>query len=296
MRNKKQATQKANERRVNYLTLERLTRLLAIYQKNKWPIEDPFFGNEYDKFCKMLTCLNDEEQDLIIELTQHFLRVECSDYFSYFMESLEKFFTDKAIPSISTLLIAPLIRPSDFGKSKSATALYYLIKSQIPALRIKYGHLEIKTVDAIPPSGPIDPLILNSTLNGIICLVDDFIGTGHTAGEAVNHLFKKGVAPEKIVVIALVAQEQGLKLLESLRIKNYVTKIRKKGITDNQYLDRSKEQIMTNIEKKMGVSDKFRFGYGRSEALVKMLRTPNNTFPIYWYNESKTIPNVPFPR
>lgn len=35
--------------------------------------------------------------------------------------------------------------------------------------------------------------------------------------------------------------------------------------------------------------------YAQSEALVRMFRTPNNTFPIYWLKNSKN-PCPPFPR
>lgn len=43
----------------------------------------------------------------------------------------------------------------------------------------------------------------------------------------------------------------------------------------------------------------YSFGYKESEALVTMTRTPNNTFPLYWF-EAKLDKNnkwqAPFPR
>jgi len=43
---------------------------------------------------------------------------------------------------------------------------------------------------------------------------------------------------------------------------------------------------MQSIERRIkGLEEKFKFGYEGSEALVSMIRCPNNTFPIYWYIE-----------
>lgn len=36
-------------------------------------------------------------------------------------------------------------------------------------------------------------------------------------------------------------------------------------------------------------------GYAESEALVTMIKTPNNTFPFYWY-EKNSNSYAPFPR
>lgn len=47
----------------------------------------------------------------------------------------------------------------------------------------------------------------------------------------------------------------------------------------------------------MEVNEEFQFGYDHSEALVKMIRTPNNTFPVYWLQKrGGAVPVVPFPR
>lgn len=72
-----------------------------------------------------------------------------------------------------------------------------------------------------------------------------------------------------------------------------------KGITDSypQQTKEEKKAIMLEIEKKLKPG-KYQFGYEKSEALVTMTRTPNNTFPVFWMNYehkgSKFSP--PFPR
>ena len=68
----------------------------------------------------------------------------------------------------------------------------------------------------------------------------------------------------------------------------------RKGITGTEH-EHEWTQIMLNIEKRIKVKPEYAFGYAHSEALVKMSRTPNNTFPIYWL-KTKTNPCPPFLR
>ncbi len=242
---------KRKNNKVNYLTAERIARLAEVYAKNEWPRTRKIpFADEYDEFCEMLKFLEEEEQDLVIELTQYFLRIESGQYFSYFLMSLEKLFADTSLPTTSTVSIMPLISPSDFGKSKSSTALFYDIKSKIPMLPTKHKLKETKMVDAISPSTPANSSKITSIKNDLICLVDDFIGTGETAIDAVNHLLEKGLKQEYIVVVALVAQKQGMEALEQLGIRSYVAESRERGISDNPLFDNKKQEIMKNIEKK----------------------------------------------
>ena len=80
---------------------------------------------------------------------------------------------------------------------------------------------------------------------------------------------------------------------------------RNKGMSEKYHGVELKDMIklMEEIEEILGQDEKFdrdyKFGYKSSEALVSLIRTPNNTFPIYWYNtkisNSKKW-NAPFPR
>ena len=73
--------------------------------------------------------------------------------------------------------------------------------------------------------------------------------------------------------------------------------MKKKGISD-KYSDTElskKIKLMEHIEKNLDIPDDYLFGYKKSEALVTMIRTPNNTFPVFWYNK-KNEDNAPFPR
>ena len=124
-----------------------------------------------------------------------------------------------------------------------------------------------------------------------------FIGTGETAVKGINDILSKVADRNRIYVIALVAQNVGIEAIESLGIRIYADVIRFKGISD-YYKDEElieKINLMEAIERKLAIKRKYRFGYGASEALVTMKRTPNNTFPVFW-EENDRANKAPFPR
>jgi hypothetical protein len=44
---------------------------------------------------------------------------------------------------------------------------------------------------------------------------------------------------------------------------------------------------MSEIEEMLAISSKFKFGYKKSEALISLDRTPNNTFPLFWCKKKR---------
>ena len=136
----------------------------------------------------------------------------------------------------------------------------------------------------------------------LLLLVDDFIGSGETADRCIEYLVNEAnYDVNKISLLSLVAQQEGVKRINNKGVEVYCSEIRNKGITDN-YISPTKDEfilLMQNIEDIIKVDSKYRFGYNQSEALVKMIRTPNNTFPVYW-RKSKTEDGrnftPPFPR
>ena len=90
---------------------------------------------------------------------------------------------------------------------------------------------------------------------------------------------------------------QPINLIKKYNVYTTVSVIREKGISDyylGETLDENKD-LMVEIEKNLGTKREYRFGYGDSESLVTMCRTPNNTFPIFW-QENNNMKVAPFPR
>jgi hypothetical protein len=126
--------------------------------------------------------------------------------------------------------------------------------------------------------------------------VDDYIGSGNQANEAINNLKSNfGLNFTHLGIMVLVIQQVGLaNLVGSDCFVSYFEK-RNKGITDHYGANSKEMEIMKKLEKRMNIKDRFKLGFQQSEALVTMQRTPNNTFPIYWYR-NESIKTVPFPR
>ena len=57
-----------------------------------------------------------------------------------------------------------------------------------------------------------------------------------------------------------------------------------KGISDFYTSEdlADKQCIMKQIEDRIHKVEKYRFGYEGSEALITLIKTPNNTFPVFW--------------
>ena len=128
-----------------------------------------------------------------------------------------------------------------------------------------------------------------------LCLIDDFVGTGNTVISAAEYLIKKGVSKDSIAIVSLVSMMQGVDFLKENGYNIYTCQLCNKGISDDPCDTSRNKTIMEAIESAIKVTDDYKFGYGASEALVRMERTPNNTFPIYWLKNPKNK-YAPFPR
>ena len=116
---------------------------------------------------------------------------------------------------------------------------------------------------------------------GALILIDDFIGSGETALECLEYLNFVNV---KTYIVALVAQEEGINNISSEGISVFTAVSRKKAITDVYPEEEAKEKIkkMIKISKQLQAPKGMQLGYASTESLVAMIKTPNNTFPVYW--------------
>jgi hypothetical protein len=206
------------------------------------------------------------------------------------LESVLMRIPDDAFSGVSSVLFVPLVAPKDHGKEKSGNQVAYLAQHHV-SVSIAFGGKHIQSA-----SGPTElrGRFTNRSRTAIV-LCDDFIGTGETAEEAIAeyqaHLRN---ADDQLAVLCLVAQQQGLNRVLRLA-PAYCHTIRSKGITDSALLpDReAARRLMSAIEARLSVHPDYAFGYRRSEALVAMERTPNNTFPVFW--DTPKIDGVPWP-
>jgi len=284
---------KKNKEKDLELSVGDLARLKAIFDRKNWPIEDAFGENRFENFCDLLGERNPTDRELILKLTENFLWVREQEYLKHFANAFGTFVEKFDFKGSQNIIITPMLPEEDFGKSKSSIVLFYSIKASIQSLQAKYPNYNICLVD-VPQKIQCNRISQNS----ILCLVDDYIGSGETADAAASYFLKQSFPREKITLMSLVAMEEGMKHLKATGYNTYTSIVQAKGITGTGRNEDEEKALMSSIETSIGVTEDYRLGYASSEALVSMIRTPNNTFPIYWFRNKKEKLNLhaPFPR
>ena len=278
------------------LSTQYLIRISQIFEKNKRLIESTEDAEDslFNRYCERILEINEnKKRNLVLELTERYLWVQEEQYTYYLIDAVKKMLLLKPeINEETKLYIMPLVSPEDEGKTKSSSMLAYLFNS----VKLRHDNVLSKYKFEILDKKENLPLYLKNK-DAILVLADDYIGTGETAEKCLLHILKMNVEISQIAIVSLVAQKLGLDYLSKYSICVSTSIERQRGISDfyeGEMLDKN-IQLMREIEDKMSIKEKFKFGYGASEALVTMCRTPNNTFPIFW-EESSNMKTAPFPR
>ena len=277
---------KKNSKEEN-LPLQILNKAKKIFDSKQWNYEDEL-SDYLGDFCRTLSILNEEEQELLLMLTQKFLWIKESEYLKHFLQAFDAFVTNYDFDNTKTIMLCPALPEDDFGKPKSSVDLLYKVKGRLSALQEKYKDFNITYIDS-------PQFLCNVTLNDtILCLIDDFVGSGETIERVKKYIDDNKYSIDKLVVVSLVSMASGKEYVKKIGIELFTNIVCEKGISgcENEEANRL---IMEQIEKTIKVKSIYHFGYSQSEGLVKMIRTPNNTFPIYWL-KNKQNSNAPFPR
>jgi hypothetical protein len=259
------------------LSPAKLLMIAELYKKNNLGSSIKTPKESFDDFCFLMTKLDPDQQDLMLILLEDYLRVGLNDYLEY-IANLFNIVGEEIDDQCKICFLS--LTPENKKGDKSSNLVLYLLKALEIFKSKKVNKENLCFNDAIGKinRGELDLLIL----------VDDFIGSGETAVGILKKIIELGVEKEKLTVVSLVAQTSGINEIMSLGVKVYSHIIRGRGITDsNKILETKKnfyKDIMIKIEGLIGInfSDRYSFGYKKTEALVTMMRTPNNTFPIFW--------------
>lgn len=249
-------------------------------------MDDDFSTECLSRLTKMSSFLDENNRQMIVDLLEHFDKFFSDSYTSMLKAifktiPIEKFTQTKAF-------ICGMVKFNDIGKIKSGPALAYLTHE------LKYLQFFLKkTIKTEPLSESLLEKIDNDSL---LIIIDDFLGTGGTFFKMTKHFDKLNTMKDAIIIISLVSMEEGYKKIKDAGFNIYTKEIRKKGISD--LMPEEKRELYLNmmdaIEKKINVDDDYKLGYKKSESLVSMIRTPNNTFPVFWKKNEHFLP--PFER
>lgn len=266
------------------------TKVTLLFSQNEC-ISKKKWGDEYPNAVKDIIQLgnsfNPDEIDLFYDLLSRYTICDYDAYKTLVEKAISAII--KIIPSgINKVYVFPLVKPSDFNKQKSSQFVVYLYK----CLMIRYNTNGISFL-----FDKIDDL-LQEPHNGNFCvlLVDDFIGTGKTATACINdYITNKHINKSSIIVSVFYSMERGYSnLINKGFIVNTLYKMNR-GLTDfysgNELTN--KYTIIDTIAKRNNIPKELKRGLDKSESLLTLMRTPNNTFPMFW---SKNFCSPPFPR
>jgi len=275
------------------LTIEDLIQLEEIFTNKHWKKK---YGGEivFDLLSDMIAYCSDKEKELLFSLCNRYLWMSMPEYTENLLLTLDQVSVDR-IKGITTIFLFPIVKKKDIHKIKSASSIIYNFKMAHFG-GVKFKNVEFRIIDSFK-------MLENAKLQDdhLLFLVDDFIGTGKTLDETLELVkINQSILPSKISVISLVIQEETAKKLNEQNIDLYYFCTVKKGISD-YYNDEElseKTKTMESLEKLIPDVKDNKFGFGRSEALVTMVRTPNNTFPIFWKSHRRAGKYIkpPFPR
>ena len=260
------------------------------------PNEEAGMESRFNRFCERLCTLDAEEQRLVIELTRRFTAIGGAEYPQLILKLMNRLHSQK-LPVFSEagkVFILPLIAPEDRGRTKSSSVVWYHCREELIRYSLLLADKKVLYHDIEEASQ-----IKNLKTNELVILVDDFVGSGETAVSAVNWFTDSfGTDPKQIIILSIAALEMGIDhVRQKTGVEIYAYYNFRKGISD-YYSDDQRVgclRTMKGIENKLKVSSKFRLGFAQSEALISLIRTPNNTFPVFW--KSKDLPSpAPFSR
>ena len=268
----------------NTLAEKYFIELISVFKEQNWDIEESISGENsvFDMFCKRLEELeSDADRELMLELTRKYLVVDLEEYGKYVVNVFRKFIDrnkDK-LDKMEVIHMFP-VQDKDYpAKTKSGNVMCYLFQGNLMRRFDEFRNKRIRIIETFDG--------LEKYKEDIECLllVDDFVGTGDTILGCINLIEGKGIKKEKIKALTLVMQEQGRNAVEEYGVETYSAVLRNRAITDNYSIEEAEKKIvqMKNISKRIKAKKELYLGYKESEGLVSMIKTPNNTFPFYWY-------------
>ena len=274
------------------MNASQLIKLETILEEKGW-ISDALFTSVKTKIGYLLSQLKVDEINLFLELLSDFTWIRNNSYNKLMLDIFRSFDKD-FLNNATKFYFFPLVKPSDAYKIKSGGAVIYLTVPLLDHID-EFNHIEKQIIDNYKILKKI-----NLKKNEYLVLMDDFIGSGNTLKACFNKLIELGFDSNNIVICSLAIQKVGLKVINDLGLKVYYSHIEKKGISDKYDGEERETRLerMRKIEFKLRFNKNFSLGYEASEALISMIKPPNNTFPLFWHEyERDTIKQkAPFPR
>lgn len=275
----------------------RLATILAateLFAERGWQIE----SDKRIDFLKVTQCLSSltaAQSQLALDLLRDFQIFQYQDYEVLATDLVEKLEPRLLASSSSEVVLIPLRSPADEqrGAVKSGAAVCYPIAQKLRELPTLRTVRKVRSYDSVEAFAKTRA----SRSRATILLTDDFIGTGKSATDCIGHLKElAAVTGDEIVIAALVSMKRGIEAVKNAGAETVAAIEVNRGISDSPRFAEQPQmslETMLEVEAMLGVHADYSLGYQASEALVKMIRIPNNTFPVFWWNSRKVASWVP---
>lgn len=274
--------------------LETIIKLFKLFTDKKWT-EIDLYEDVLKRFGNLIEALNEEESELLLELIDRYIWLSYNDYQKILRQLFISLY-DSRLNDVNKLYIFPIRKENDEGQTKSGDIVNYMLKG-ILALLDRYNEIEITPLSKFEEINE-DNFKLKE--NEYIVFVDDYVGSGLTLDSTLKAATENKTIGNKFSILTTIIQENTSKILLDKNINVLFGETLKKGISEF-YEDEDlyeKKRIMQKIEDRIAGVKNYRFGFEASEALATLIRTPNNTFPIFWkeYTHKKEKLKAPFSR
>ena len=274
--------------------LAKIMKLFSIFTSKKW-IEIDGHDEILKNFGELMETMDENQVNLLLELTERYMWFSYNDYHSELRKILIRLY-EQVLTLKKTLYIFPIIKPENENETKSGHAVMYMlngIKTSLP----QYHDIKIETLNLFED---LKSENLQLGEDDYLILVDDFIGSGNTLESTLKKIAENESIQNKFSIASVVIQEETINSLTERNIHFVYGRTMQKGISSyyEEPIVSAKKEIMTKIEDRIQKVKEYRFGYEKSEALVSMIRTPNNTFPIFWkeFTYKGKVIKAPFSR
>lgn len=264
-------------------------KIFDIVHNPEWGLNEDQSDYLYERLVIRCASLQGKEEwNLFIKLCEMYRFVSVAEYLPKLIALLERIIDKQYSGQQKKVFIAPLKGKDDHGSIKSSDFVSYLTKS----IYMKYSRILSKKRFII--LGSFEEIVKNgkSFQNKPLLLIDDFIGSGNYAVEVLQQMSAIGISPKEVLICTLFITPKGLG-----RITKEGYSIEYLEIVDSvlPMLSAKERKLLEKIEDDIAVPKNLHFGYSESATLITLLRTPNNTLPIFW-SQGKEKEPAPFER
>jgi len=260
------------------LSSRELSQVYDLYSKQDW------LTSREKSLIKLLSdCNNSREKELLFSLLERFTYLKCEEYQASVRNIIQHIIHTPNINENNTQVLCLANDP----EADSSHYFIYLYKFYFK----EAGWWKIKPL--VRPKS----VIKRASNQPNIFIIDEFVGSGITALNRLNHLKSslesKGITLFSIKLCVIAAMNHGLAKVKNGHFEVYANHILTKGITDHYSHSALSEALndMFRLESSLMPSingaDLPSLGYKKSESLFGRDTgiAPNNVFPIFWWRQ-----------